>query len=275
MLVLVDADLLVYRCGFASEKMHYTLEYVDPEYGDTVWDNYTSAKDCSLREKELVAEGTAFTRTSLRVPEPESHALANARSMTDDIVKSCPGEVRVVLSGTSNFRYEVATIKPYKGNRDKAEKPVHAPAIRNWLKRNFDTVVTDHEEADDYLGYTQCAAGPDESVIVSIDKDLKMIPGLHYDFLKSHWTEITLAKADEFFWTQMLTGDSTDNIPGVPGIGPVRAKALLKGVPKKERYGVVRASYVLGYGAAADAALLENGRLLWIRRKEGELWEPR
>lgn len=275
MKLLVDADLLVYRCGFAAESRTYIVHYRDRDFDEDVsirCDNMTAARNLADRITE--EQATTVRIESVHHVEPEVHALSNIKNMMDDICGTLEGEPLVVLSGEGNFRHSIATIKPYKGNRDPDHKPVHGPAIKRYLERHYETVYTENEEADDYCGYTQCAMGPDESVIVTVDKDLNMIPGLHYNFLQSRLFNVEMDEADRFFWYQMVTGDAVDNIPGVPGMGPAKAAKLLDDVPTAQLPGAVAAAYVTGYGERFESALLENGRLLWIRRVKGELWQP-
>ena len=241
MQLLVDADLLVYRCGFAAE-------------GEPV-------------------------ENALHNVNRAVNAIQHALLANDDDVTMC-------LSGPTNFRTEIATIKPYKGNRDPNHKPEHGPAIKEYIKSKWECVVTEDEEADDWLGYTQFNAREQEDTcIVSIDKDLDMIPGYHYNFLKERQYFVNEDQADYNFWHQMLTGDSTDNIPGVPGIGPKKADRALENswvyvdyngryvyFPDVSRKYVVQA-YKDHYGKDYKDAVRENAALLWIRREPGEeIW---
>ena len=185
----------------------------------------------------------------------------------------------VYLSGPTNFREGIATIKPYKGNRDEAHKPVHGPAIKEYLHKNYDVVVSDGEEADDVIAYSHYRMYLEDdmsSVLCSTDKDLDMIPGCHYNFIKDEQYYVTEEEGTLAFWMQMLTGDAVDNIPGVPRIGKKRAEAALAGLENElDMYHAVRTLYVQGYGEdEADAALLENGQLLWMRRAPNEWWKP-
>ncbi len=66
-------------------------------------------------------------------------------------------------------------------------------------------------------------------VICSVDKDFNQIPGLHYNPKSKIMTDVSAVDALIFLHTQLLTGDSTDNIKGVPGIGPAKAKKILTG----------------------------------------------
>jgi 5'-3' exonuclease len=122
------------------------------------------------------------------------------------------------------------------------------------------------QEADDALGIAQTA----DTCIVSIDKDLLQIPGVHYHFVKKEFYNITPDQGLRHFYMQLLMGDRIDNIPGVYGIGPVNAKRILsKCNTEEEMYHAV----VAAYGGRTDE-VLRNGRLLKIRTREGEIWNP-
>ena len=122
------------------------------------------------------------------------------------------------------------------------------------------------------MGYSHLAA-PDTTIICTTDKDLKMIPGKHYGLDSREVTEVTLEEADRFFYCQLLAGDSVDNIKGIDGVGMIRAYKRL------EHCETPRQMYdecVLLYNEAGLTLndLNENADLLWIQRKEQELWLP-
>jgi DNA polymerase-1 len=85
-------------------------------------------------------------------------------------------------------------------------------------------------EGDDILGILatwQKVRG--EKVIVSIDKDMKTIPGLYCRDLDAGIVEVSEEEADNWHLIQTLAGDQTDGYPGCPGIGMDRAaKAILE-----------------------------------------------
>ncbi len=68
---------------------------------------------------------------------------------------------------------------------------------------------------------------------------------------------------------QFLTGDRIDNIVGVKGIGPVKANKLLTLAEGDEEQMFSICVEHLGYDRA-----VENGRLLYLRRQENEIWNP-
>lgn len=280
MLCHIDGDILKYRCGFAAEAVWYYA------FGE----RFRYKKDMKEFAKEQEQGQNSFKYESHREAEPVENALHNVKSVMNDIMEELEltkDEVIVYFSGESNFRndlptqvmYDLADVKGYKANRKDAPRPIHGPAIIKYIKRHYTTVISDNEEADDTMAinhYKLWKEDPDSSVIVTIDKDLLMIPGMHYNFVKKEHKAVTVEKAMLTFYRQLLTGDSTDNIPGIPGIGPkTAAKILPEALDDLLMYHAVLEEYVEYYGMEiAERVLLENARMLWIRRHDDELWMP-
>lgn len=175
-------------------------------------------------------------------------------------------EMELFLSGKTNFRNDIAVTLPYKGNRVGKPKPVHLNALREYLVNEWGADVSVDQEADDSISI-RCTELGDRSVIVSLDKDFDQNVGWHYNFNKHIMYYITKEEGDLNFYMQFLTGDRIDNIQGVKGIGNVKARKLLEGKTPYEMWQVCVEK--LGEDRA-----LENGRLLYLRRKAGELWNP-
>ena len=74
------------------------------------------------------------------------------------------------------------------------------------------------------------------SIIASVDKDLNQIPGWHI-WMGREPTLISNAEAERFTYQQYLQGDSTDGIPGCPGIGPKRAAEKVAGFDLSDEVG--------------------------------------
>lgn len=172
----------------------------------------------------------------------------------------------VFITGKGNFRYDVAVTAPYKGNR-KSEKPKHYYLLREYLEKAWDAHVAKGIEADDAIAIKATEMGTD-SVIVTIDKDLNQVPGWHYNFVKKDLFFVTEEEGIQFFYTQMLTGDTVDNIKGVKGIGPKKAEKLLDGKSEKEMWEIC----VEQLGSEERA--LENAHLLWMLRSPDEKFTP-
>lgn len=278
MIIRIDGDVIVYRAGFAAEHTFWKFVHAGTEREfETRKAMLAHAEGLGLKPGQYVVE----TR---REVEPVANALYNVRSIirttAEDLQADPKDDVIVYLSGPTNFRMGIAVTKPYKGNRDPAHKPVHAAEIKAMIRREFHTVTSDGEEADDRIGIEHYASwwndGPHTSVIATIDKDLDMIPGLHYNFVKREGYYVSPDQAIWNFYKQILTGDTTDNIPGIDGIGPVKAARCLPpvGASELELFRAVEEKYREAFGDTARDRLLESGRLLWIRRHDHEWWNP-
>ena len=134
--------------------------------------------------------------------------------------KTCPDHrLVVVYGGPTNFRYAIYT--EYKSGRRKYRRPAGLAALREWAFKGWTSLTLPGVEGDDVLGIM---AEPGD-VIVSRDKDMHTIPGIHVDGDKL--LEIGQWEADYNFFCQVLTGDATDGYPGCKGVGPVSARKLL------------------------------------------------
>jgi hypothetical protein len=189
-------------------------------------------------------------------------------------------QIYLTAEDNSNFRIEEATILPYKGHRE-SKKPHWYRKIREFLVDHRGAEVVYGMEADDALSIAQYKAEDRTTVICSRDKDLNMVPGYHYSWgagyqkEKEVWYQ-TETEGLRCFYKQLLTGDSTDNILGLYGVG--KSSKLLVAIDECDNELDMLSSVVEAYekrfGAYARQFLTENGRLLWMLKEEGELWEP-
>lgn len=136
---------------------------------------------------------------------------------------------KVYLSGTTNFRDDVAVTAPYKGNRDPDAKPALLPVARQHLIDVYGAEVYEGIEADDAIatGAWQEALKGGDPIICSIDKDFDQIAVPRYDFIQKEYTSYVALQATRNLYKQVLTGDSVDNIMGCEGCGPVTASLLI------------------------------------------------
>lgn len=152
---------------------------------------------------------------------------------------NCEGYVHCITRGPS-FRRESWGL--YKGNRKDKVRPKHLSALYDHL---LESGACYHYglEADDILGTLATHPDRDQWVIVTIDKDLDQIEGLHYNPDKEIAYEVSADDADLYKWMQVLSGDSTDCYPGIPGVGQAKARRILEDVPFGQREEIVRAAY--------------------------------
>ncbi len=228
-------------------------------------------------------------------------------------IKKRSGAERCVLhltpsSSNKGLRREIALLKEYQGNRANKPKPKMLTAMRAWMQNERKAVMHYECEADD--GMSMAAyANPEHSVVVSKDKDLMMVPGMQIDWDTGEltdtadnpfgWVDVVKRPSGasklkgrgwKMFWAQMLTGDTADNISGLPKLrqdngsfklcGPVAAKAFLDECQNNtEAFQRVRQAYKeygdtygfcdyrtkepIGFGKA----FVSEAQLLWMRRK--------
>ena len=229
MKLLIDADILCYRIGFAANEdpVEYALHSVDVCLHDILMET-------------------------------------GCQPLEDD-------DYQCYLTGKGNFRELVAVTAPYKGNRDRSARPVHYEAIRQHLIDAWGAVVVDDMEADDAIAM---AHDPEETIIVSIDKDFDQLPGVHYNFVKKQEYVVTESDATQFLYEQILTGDVADNIKGIRGIGPVKAKKILADCETEaEMFNACVQAYEKSDETLYPMArVVENAQLLYLLRAEGDKW---
>lgn len=203
-------------------------------------------------------------------------------------------EVLLTAPGShKGHRYAVATVKPYQGQRSSSRRPENWEYLRGLLETgafDFPIRVAKTVEADDLFAY-YAHETEGESVIVTQDKDMRMIPGVHCTWddhliIDNRRGANVVAYEKQYgllwFWTQMLMGDQADNIPGLPGmpgkggklkpVGEVTARKLLADWPGNYLL-AVEAAYGTLYGADAHLHMMEQGILLWMRRNPADVFD--
>ena len=191
---IIDADILAYQAAAVSEK--------PVDWGDGLWTLH------AFEEEAALAFETSLNRVIERVQ-------AN--------------NFLLVFSDSQNWRKEI--LPTYKGNRAATRKPMLLKFIRQYAQK-YDCLCIPTLEGDDVIGILATMKTKldlvREFVICTTDKDLKTIPGKHYNFGKDEFFEITEHQADFYHMMQTLTGDSTDGYSGCPGCGPVGAKKIMQ-----------------------------------------------
>ena len=191
------------------------------------------------------------------------------------------------LSGGTNFRTEIAVTHPYKGQRH-APKPYHWATVGEILLSDYGSHIVHGAEADDALSIF-ARMDPDNTIIASRDKDLRIVPCYHYSWrCGESQPEVPVHRVDElgwieakayksggyklageglkFFYGQVLAGDPIDNYKGCPGCGPQKAAdALVNCNTEFELYEATHRVYTQKMGPEKGLQLLiENARLAWL-----------
>lgn len=222
--VLIDGDILVYRTGFAGQQTLVSAVLPD---GTVIVDGAKNKTECLA---ELANLGVPEADVQFR-KEVSLDSLGNVFHSLDVQLESILGALsakssRVFITGSGNYRELLAKTLPYKGNRV-TEKPVRYQELRDRLVKRWGAEVCQGYEADDAIAVA--LSGADEyTVAVSIDKDLRQVPGWHWNWIKDTEPQYisTLDGAFNLF-CQVLSGDATDNIPGLHKVGQKTAQKWL------------------------------------------------
>ena len=170
------------------------------------------------------------------------NAVLGFSNMLWKILRETDADHAAVIFDTARRTFRNDIFEPYKANRGETPEELipQFPLVREAAGAfNLASVELDGFEADDLIAaYTEAAQARGARVtIVSADKDLmQLVAGesvVMYDYFKSR--EIGPEQVTERFGVgpervidvQALAGDSTDNVPGVPGIGVKTAAQLI------------------------------------------------
>jgi DNA polymerase-1 len=205
--------------------------------------------------------------TGLVEADPLPHALHSTKLYVNQIIEdSGCTEYNIYLTPKTTFRNKVRD--DYKANRKDKPKPVHIKAIRDYLINTYKAKVVQDIEADDALGLSQNPY----TIIASIDKDLLMCEGKHYNFVKKDFTNVTKEEGTRFFYQQMITGDTSDNILGIRGLGKVKASKLLKDTARKDWDNMIIDLYIKEFGYEEGRnRCVQNSQLLWILQRDKQM----
>ena len=204
------------------------------------------------REKFAVLDGSSlFFRAfyALQLPPNargiHTNAVHGFAMMLVKLLKELAPTQIVIAFDKSRTTFRTALYPDYKGTRDKTPEELIAqiPLLKELAQSlGIPFLELDDYEADDIIGTlaTQAAEGGTETVVVTGDRDaLQLIRhGLTVVLTKKGISDTRAydmaAFEEEYGFPPIrlidmkgLMGDSSDNIPGVPGVGPKTATKLL------------------------------------------------
>lgn len=158
-------------------------------------------------------------------------------------IADCPRD-DVLECFSSGSAYRRSIYPEYKKNRAGRMKPPGFKEFKAQLLNGDKAYMYEQIEADDVIGIFATWPDNGDVIVASNDKDLLQIPGKHLWKANGTMPEaepgrtVTLINdyvlqyispewATRHFYTQALVGDTTDSIPGCPGVGPKRAQTAL------------------------------------------------
>jgi DNA polymerase-1 len=202
---LIDADIILYEWASICEKsIPWPFTDEDEEPG-ILWTRHAHLDEAWARTV------TSFETLTSRV--------------------GADSFVAVVTKSSENWRYSV--YPAYKSNRKAGVKPMLVNVLRDMIAAEPWGRMMPPLEGDDVLGILQTKPGAGDTIIISTDKDMQTIPGMHYNPGKDLMFEVSHGEANSYHLRQALTGDPTDGYPGCTGIG---AKTVLGLVPDTVEY---------------------------------------
>jgi len=86
------------------------------------------------------------------------------------------------------------------------------------------------------------------------------------------FTNVTKEEGTRFFYQQMITGDTSDNILGIRGLGKVKASKLLKDTARKDWDNMIIDLYIKEFGYEEGRnRCVQNSQLLWILQRDKQM----
>jgi hypothetical protein len=216
MLALIDSDSLIYKVGFAIEEK-------------TIWNEYEVKFEGAEPDVEYITDLEQCYQT--------------IDTLIENIMFAAEAdEVLLVFTGSGNFRYDNPL--GYKEHRKGTRKPTAYKEILNYMLQKYPSKMCEGYEADDYCVWYKIEH-PKDTMLCAIDKDvIFQTPGLHYNYGTDDYVSVSKRKAKLFEYYQCLVGDASDGYKGCKGIGPVKAKEILKDCQtEQEMWSVVVETY--------------------------------
>jgi 5'-3' exonuclease len=263
----------------------------------TNWENQFQEPEIELGSTELLIDGDVIVYGALYnrwgsvydgpekqfTKEQDHKYLIDGILNLDTIIKNLKEtlfaeHVKIAIKGENNFRYQVWP--DYKKSRKQSSRPIKAfvQVLTECIIQRYNAIPAHGMESDDLLAMwrNESIAAGKTPVIASVDKDMLCLPGLHYRLPKgtcygeesrdiTRLIKVTDWEADRFYYKQLLMGDPTDSIPGLPDIGPKRAEAIISDCKTKEdlQYMVCYA-YKHLIGEKWKEALITTGKLITL-----------
>lgn len=191
----------------------------------------------------------------------------------EDIIRKtdCASSM-VYIKGDVNFRN--THYPTYKANRiDTIDPDIKDRIIDIYEHAKDYCVESDGGEADDYVCFTALQAAYDDIpyTIAHIDKDLDCIPGWHFNFRKNKSYFVTYEDGYRFQIKQLLQGDSTDNIKGIKGIGPITADKIIAGEELSDLWEVLIHNWTKKMGRNWKKDFVDCANLIYLRESFEDL----
>lgn len=230
---------------------------------------------CDIRKKQMEQQGTTAEIFLKELP-----IITITRDyLQNTFFNKIADPIIFCFSGKSfnTFRSVLCFEKKYKGKRELIPETYQGQfadsmEVLKFIKEKYATLLFEDLEADDIVAVLQ---DPKFTYILSKDKDLKQVPGFHYDFKDNTIYEIDNNNAVYNLAYQLLAGDSTDEIPGIPMVGDKKAneflqKLIVEGIPASQFINKVLRLYQEKFGVFVGTDMFaETWQLVKMRMDRG------
>jgi hypothetical protein len=306
--IIAEADEIAYKIAASAEKTGHIVNFENGEIIDLA-DQYSSTELKQFYKSQGISEESYQVET-YKIDLGLDIMVQNMIGTINVLWKlhSRPGAAKFGIvepiknlefwlsnsDRSINFRYNVAKTEGKHGFGYKAgrgEKPKHIQAARDYLIDMYGAQETQFGEADDAIAIKQNK----ETILCSLDKDLLMIPGVHYNLYYDELFFVPEGIGGAFqlgkkmkpygllcFYTQLLCGDDIDNIPGCQNIDKLHFKNYTRfsmeyaltylqrnGDDTEQSYFDLCANvYKHQYNTNWKEVLLEVADLVWICRSK-------
>lgn len=275
-IALIDADTIIFATCTVLEYYEALLPrdfYTEDEWGELVTDpGYSEIDNCIF---------------GINLEEAKLHSDNRIKDILD--ATGCMDYELHFTSKRESFRYTLVDTK-YKSGRT-GRTPFGIIELRDLFLKEGKSTIHTKWEADDIVVALK-RDNPDKYIMCAVDKDLLYsLPGEHFNYYQStkykipmKWIEVDELTALKHHYMQVLTGDASDSVIGLDGIGPKGAEKILKGLTTKEEMwdAVVNAYKTNKKGVRTEMDAILNMRLVNMHQLvlndnneyEVKLWRP-
>jgi hypothetical protein len=176
-LVVVDGDLLAFKCAAVTEKRSVIAKHKDT-LDEVEFDTATKFKEWAGSEADM------YELTPVRTPEPIANTLRSIKTKLNSILEACKADsYHIVISGEDNFRKNIPLPSQYKNTRNDAGKPVNLAEAKEYLIKHHNAEIAVGEADEVLVAYAYQGYKDGEEVIqASVDKDAYHGPGWLYNW---------------------------------------------------------------------------------------------
>lgn len=298
--LLNDGDIIAYRSSAAADGREYGV--TDSGVTQTFKYKKDAVEYCEKNKFDTEERISLVFK-----PEPVENAQSNCAKVIAKFDRVFKKELKphgkkvtmeTYLTPPVTFRDDVKS--DYKANRKDLRRPANLQGCKDWLTDLHGAQTVDGYEADDLLSIRALQLWKEGKipVIVTLDKDLDQVEGFHYNWVKNLLYFTKREESLRNLYVQLLMGDKTDNIPGIPRVGLITAKKILDECEDNSEialYRTVLNAYIekMPILQVIDQEtdeerdetdeerftriiqmVTQNMRLLYLCRGFGDLWEP-